>query len=193
MPTRRPGFFALACLLLVIGLNDCRADNGTNAKEGTATTREKSASEAKRAASAARAKQSFTKIVGQNFPSWDQNQDGRLSADEIGRLIADPSISGLEAAAVAAIHRYLRSNGAPSAVTQADLLSKAQEQPVLPESEDSRDVVRHDQNDGKPRFVTYYASFASHLKKAPRELFTGDGLDAGRHQASAGGPVSTCA
>ncbi|HEV8070565.1 MAG TPA: C2 family cysteine protease [Planctomycetaceae bacterium] len=175
MPIRRPGFFVFACLLLLTGLNACRADTGGKAKDGTAATRGISASKTKRPTSADRAKQSFTKVVNQNFQNWDQNRDGWLSADEIDRLVIAPSVSGLEAAAVAAIHRYLRSDGAPPAVTKADLLTKAEQQPVLPEQGNTQEALRHDQNDGKPRFVTYYARFASHLKKSPRDLFTGDG------------------
>ena len=52
MPTRRPGFFALTCLLLVAGLNACRADNETNAKGGTAATKKIPASEAKQTVAA---------------------------------------------------------------------------------------------------------------------------------------------
>src|ERR1700685_3030307 len=155
MSIRRPGCFVLACLLLVSGLSACWADTGGSASGGTAAIREIPASEAKRDSFAARAKQSFAKVVHQNFQKWDQNRDGWLSADEIDRLIADPSVNGLEAAAVASIHRYLRSTGAPPAVTQADLLAKVEQQPVLPEQGNSQEVLRHDQNDGKPRFVTY--------------------------------------
>jgi Calpain family cysteine protease len=173
MPTRGLGSLLFACLLLVNGWNACAADTAEKANEATAATRAASSVEAKRASFAARAKQSFTKVVGQNFANWDQNGDGRISADEIDRLIADPSVNGLQAAAVASIHRYLRADGAPPALTQADLLAKVQEQPLLPEQGDNREV-RHDQNDGKPRFVVYYTRFAQHLKLAPRDLFTGD-------------------
>jgi len=175
MRTRRAGFFIFACLLLVTGWNACRAETEENAKGGTAATRRNSASETKRANTAARAKQSFTKVVHQNFQKWDENRDGRLSADEIDRLIADPSVSGLEAAAVAAIHRYLRSEGTPPAITQAELLKTAQQQPVLAEQGNSQEVFRQDLSDGKSRFVSYYARFAAHLKQAPRDLFTDEG------------------
>ena len=37
-------------------------------------------------------KESFINLVGEKFASWDPNRDGRLSADEVDRLIADPSI-----------------------------------------------------------------------------------------------------
>ena len=173
MPTRRAGFIVVACLLLATGLNACWADTEGSSNGGTAVA-SRSAVDPKRAAFAARAKQSFAKLVKQKFQKWDQNGDGALSADEIDRLIFDPSVSGLEAAAVAAIHRHLRSEGAPPAVTQAELLTQAQQQPVLPEERKSGEPQRQDVNDGQARFVTYYASFASHIKKAPRDLFAGD-------------------
>ncbi len=173
MPTRRAGFIVVACLLLATGLNACWADTEGRSNGGTAVA-SRSAVDPKRAAFAARAKQSFAKLVKQKFQKWDQNGDGALSADEIDRLIFDPSVSGLEAAAVAAIHRHLRSEGAPPAVTQAELLTQAQQQPVLPEERKSGEPQRQDVNDGQARFVTYYASFASHIKKAPRDLFAGD-------------------
>ncbi len=97
--------------------------------------------------------------------------DGRLSAGEIDQLILSPSVNGLEAAAVAAIHQYLRGKGAPTGLTQADLLAQAQQQAVVPEAKNSQEPLRTDLNDGKPRFVTYYAFFAAHLKKAPRDLY----------------------
>lgn len=175
MLTRRPAHLLLfACLLLVSGLNACRANSEEKTNKGGAATRAVSSREARRASSAARAKQSFTKIVNQNFPRWDQDRDGRVSADEIDRLIADPSVRGLEAAALASIHRYLRADQAPTSLTQADLLAKIQDQPVLPEQGKSQEAPRQDQNDGKPRFVIFYARFAQHLKQAPRELFTSD-------------------
>jgi hypothetical protein len=174
MPTRRLRLFILASLLLATGWNACRADKGANANGGTAATSGIPAREAKRPTFAARAKQSFAKIVDKNFEKWDQNQDGSLSADEIDRLVVDPSVSGLEAAAVAAIHRYLRSEGAPPAINRADLLSQAQQQSELPEQSNSRDDIRRDPTDEKARLVSRYAGFATHLKKAPRDLFAGD-------------------
>jgi hypothetical protein len=170
MPTRRPAFI-LACLLFVSGFNVCRGDKDGKSNDAGTTTPQTSKSETKRATSAARAKQSFKKIVSQNFPSWDQNRDGRLSADEIDRLIADPSIHGLEAAAIAAIHRYVRSDGAPQSVTLEDLLTEAEQQAVVPESA-GQEAFRTDLSDEKPRYVSHYTRFASHLKKAPRDLFT---------------------
>ncbi len=174
MPARQLRYLILASALLATSLCVCRADTQDKANAGTAATRGISSSAAKRSGAAARAKQSFARVVEQNFSNWDLNRDGRLSADEVDRLIADPSVSGLQAAAVASIHRYLRADGAPSAVTRADLLTQSQDQSALPEQGDSGEPLRHDLNDGKPRFVTYYARFATHLKKAPRELFTGD-------------------
>ncbi len=173
MSSRRAGLLLCGCLLLVVRVGICRADNEGNTTARTVATRESSALEAKRAF-AARAKQSFKKLVGQKFPKWDQNQDGALSGDEIDRLIADPAIRGLEAAAVASIHRYLRADGAPPSITQDDLLKEAERQPLLPEQGKSEEALRQDVNDGKPRFVLYYTAFASHLKTAPRNLFAGE-------------------
>jgi hypothetical protein len=173
MPTRRAGFIVVACLLLATGFNACWADTEGKSNGGTAVA-SRSAVDPKRAAFAARAKQSFAKLVNKNFQKWDQNGDGSLSADEIDRLILDPSVNGLEAAAIAAIHRHLRSEGAPPAITQAELLTQAQQQPVLPEERKCQDAERQDLNGGQARFVTYYSLFATHLKKAPRDLFAGD-------------------
>ncbi|HET6328760.1 MAG TPA: C2 family cysteine protease [Planctomycetaceae bacterium] len=174
MPFQRAKFFVLASLLVVTGLNVCRADNGPNPPAGTSAPVATPVREAKQGSFAARAKESFTKIIHQNFEKWDENRDGQVSADEIARLIPDPEVKGLEAAAAAAIHRYLRSDGAPSSVTQADLLATAQEQPVLPEPENKQEALRQDLSGGKPRFVTFYARFAQHLKKAPRDLFASE-------------------
>jgi Calpain family cysteine protease len=180
MPTRRHTSFVLAWLLLAVALNtglstgwaDTKGPDADRATAGIAATGEVSSSEAKRAAILSRYKQSFSKLVGDNFSSWDQNHDGRLSADEVDRLVADPSVTGLAAAAVASIHQFLRADGAPAAITRRNLLAQAQLQP-LPEH-DENGIVRQDINDGKPRFVTYYARFAQHIKSAPRDLFTGD-------------------
>jgi hypothetical protein len=175
MSTRCPKFIVLACLLLVTGLNACLADNIPNANGGTAATKEIPASETKRPSLAARAKQSFTKVVDQNFQKWDQNQDGWVSADEIDRLIFDPSVRGLEAAAVASIHRYLRSDEAPPAVNRADLLTKEQQPPEPTEEQNGQEANRQDLNIGTARFVKFFARFATHLKQAPRDLFANDG------------------
>jgi hypothetical protein len=125
MTTRRPTYFVLVWLLLAVGLNtgfntglntgwaDTRARIADRETAGIAATREVSSPDAKRAALMSRMKQSFIKLVGEDFASWDQNRDGRLSADEVDRLVADPSVTGLEAAAVASIHQFLRADGAP--------------------------------------------------------------------------------
>jgi Calpain family cysteine protease len=182
MPTRRPTYFVLAWLLLAVGLNtgsntgwtDTRRRDADRETAGVAATREVSSPDAKRAALMSHMKQSFLKLVDEDFARWDQNRDGRLSADEVDRLIANPSVTGLEAAAVASIHRFLRADGAPPAITRRNLLTQAQMQPLLPERDQNGEPVRQDINDGKPHFVSIYARFAQHLKKAPRDLFTGN-------------------
>ena len=71
MPTRRPTFFILACLLLATGLNtgwsDSRWREAARETEGTTATRAISSAQEKRAALMARGKQSFIKLVGEDF------------------------------------------------------------------------------------------------------------------------------
>jgi hypothetical protein len=175
MPTRRPTYFVLAWLMLAACLNtgwaDSRRRDADRATAGIADTRELSSRQEKRAARLAQMKESFIKLVGERFASWDQNRDGRLSADEVDRLIADPSISGPEAAAVAAIHRYLRCEGNPSAITRRSLLTHAQQQPLRSETGENEEAVGHEKDESQPRFVSRYVRFVRHLEKAPRDVF----------------------
>jgi Calpain family cysteine protease len=182
MPTRRRTYFVLACLALAAGLNsvfntgwaDTRGRDADRAAAGIADTREVSSRQEKRARHLAHMKESFLKLVGEKFASWDQNRDGRLSADEVDRLVADPSISGPEAAAVAAIHRYLRCEGNPSAISRRTLLTQAQQQPLRTETGENEEGVGHEKDESQPRFVSRYVLFARHLEKAPREVFAGN-------------------
>ena len=172
MPIRRVTAFVLAGLLLASGYSPCLADRAVTETGPPAATRDRETAGKKPASFAARAVQSFTKTVRQNFEKWDRNGDGRLSAGEVDRLIADPRIKGFEAAAIASIHRYLRSDGAPPAVTLSEVLKNGQQEGAAAEAGNSQEPARHDVNDGKPRFVACYARFVAHLKKAPRDLFT---------------------
>ena len=45
----------------------------------------------------------FTRLVTQNFADWDTNGDGMLSPQEIDTLVADPRVTGDEAAAIATL------------------------------------------------------------------------------------------
>jgi hypothetical protein len=69
----------------------------------------------------------FTRIVNAHFAAWDKNGDGTLSASEIDTLVADPSITGNDAAAVAALKLALvhkPTAGAAPIVLTRDLLTR---------------------------------------------------------------------
>jgi hypothetical protein len=130
---QRVGFALLVALVVVgLGLSAVGAENGPT----------------------------FRQVVEQNFAKWDQNHDGTLSATEIDSLVKDPKVTGAEAAAVAAIHRYLRGAKAPSTVTTTDLYNQSAEA-----------SGRRDQDDYRPRFASDYASFRRHLLQAPHSIF----------------------
>jgi hypothetical protein len=102
----------------------------------------------------------FAQVVRKNFAKWDTNRDGVLSALEVDRVVKDPSVQGMEAAAIAAIHHYLRGDKAPRSLSESEL---------LPESSTTAD--RRDVNDGRPHFVSDYTNYFRHLRSAPRSLF----------------------
>lgn len=54
-------------------------------------------------------KKEFALEVQRHFKEWDRNHDGKLSDDEIDRLVTDPNVKGREAAAVAALEQGARS------------------------------------------------------------------------------------
>lgn len=107
---------------------------------------------------------SFTGILEANFPKWDLNHDGKLAADEVNRLIAERSITGDAAAALASIHVYMRDKKNAPPLTAAMLAHQA--------GKDGRSE-RRDQAAKLPHFEDNYQSFRGHLAKAPRELFVG--------------------
>lgn len=49
----------------------------------------------------------WSKIVHANFSKWDKDGNGYISKGEANTLLTDPSIKGADAAAVAALHKYL--------------------------------------------------------------------------------------
>ncbi len=103
---------------------------------------------------------SFAEVVHRNFAKWDRDHDGVLSAAEVDRVVKSHSVKGSEAAAIAAIHHYLRGDNAPNEVSESDL---------LPESTST--AKRRDVHDGRPHFNVDYAAYCRHLKSAPRALF----------------------
>jgi hypothetical protein len=61
----------------------------------------------------------FFDRVNSHFERWDANHDGRLSKDELFRLVDNPNVKGKEAAALAAVVRAIR--GDKGAKTPAEL------------------------------------------------------------------------
>ena len=51
----------------------------------------------------------FIGVVEQHYADWDKNQDGTLSPEELNTVVADPTTTGSQAAAVAALKRAGRS------------------------------------------------------------------------------------
>lgn len=110
-------------------------------------------------------KTSFATVVDANFQKWDLNHDGRLSAEEVNRLVGNPSITGDAAAAVAAIHVHLRNHKNSPPFTREMLMQK-------PGKEEGSE--RRDKTQKMPHFGSNFLSFRSHIAKAPHELFVGN-------------------
>ncbi len=108
---------------------------------------------------------SISAILDAQFQRWDKNRDGKLSREEIDAVVANPKVTGDEAAAAAALHVYFRNNPKAEPLTRKFVFEAAAKK--LPE--ERRDVgakAQHFQGD--------FESFRNHLQKAPRELFVGD-------------------
>jgi Calpain family cysteine protease len=104
--------------------------------------------------------QSFAEVVRGHFAEWDRNGDGILSAVEIDRLVKNPSVTGMRAAAIGAIHRYLRGEIERSGVSERELMANSSAEPH-----------RRDVDDHRPRFASDYKTFWRHLQTVPRSLF----------------------
>jgi hypothetical protein len=107
-------------------------------------------------------KKTFTAVVEEHFAAWDRDHDSKLSVAEVNAALLNPRVTGNEAAAVAALHVYLRQHKDPAPLTKAFLLSSTKGK----EAEERRDVERK-----QAHFSSDYASYCSHLRKAPRDVF----------------------
>jgi hypothetical protein len=65
----------------------------------------------------------FTSVAAAYFTAWDGNRDGGLSVKEVDTLVNDPNITGVAAAAVAAIKLALRSKKVVAPVTGNQVFS----------------------------------------------------------------------
>ncbi len=105
----------------------------------------------------------FAAVVEDHFDRWDRNRDGRLSPREVEALVVNPRVTGDEAAAVAAIHAYLRNNRNGPAVTREFLREWANRKPQL--------GLRRDQALKQPRFTYHFPIFRTRIRTTPRKIF----------------------
>jgi hypothetical protein len=100
----------------------------------------------------------FKDVVEAKFAHWDKDGDGKLSPREIDAFVANPRVSGDEAAAIAAIHAYFRDHPKSDALDKDVLTAPPAKQKI------ARDI------DGT------FKAFRNRIRKAPREIFVGDTL-----------------
>ena len=116
----------------------------------------------------------FAQVVNKCFNQWDVNGDGTLSTNEINAAVANPSVRGESAAAIAIIRMVLHGgNYALPPITQAYLVShsspessSSDEQPNLKEGADGAQKTAH-----VPAFQPRYRKAVRRLRESSRDLF----------------------
>jgi hypothetical protein len=121
----------------------------------------------------------FVERVTANFPAWDRDRDGSLSANEIELAVHDPAVRGPDAAAAAALRRAIRadrsvkaysmsqiggSTAAPGADRPAAVTPAAKDQAAAGDPARAAAWKR-------PKFEALYAAALEKLAVAPRDLF----------------------
>lgn len=100
-------------------------------------------------------------VMEAGFASWDEDQDGSLSAEEINRLVLKQEVRGEQAAVVAALKRAMRSRGVKlPPLTRENLRAMAAKQP--PEK-------------GVPDLPAMFDGSLKRIRQMRRELFAEDG------------------
>jgi hypothetical protein len=123
-------------------------------------------------------------IITDHFQRWDRDGDGKLSREEIDALVANHSVKGDVAAAVAALHIYFRSNPKAGSLTQAFVQESAARK--LPA--ERRDLANKNQH-----FQADYENFRHHIHNAPRDLFVDNAPQVvGMHQGTLGDCYFVC-
>jgi hypothetical protein len=106
---------ALTAYFLGMGVSDAK-----RIKSGKNATQQKAGSE-------------LHELMAADFPRWDSNHDGVLSAAEINALIENPQVTGDEAAAVVVIRKNFSQDGdenESAGLTRAQLLALADENEI---------------------------------------------------------------
>jgi Calpain family cysteine protease len=105
----------------------------------------------------------FSEQVNRHFAKWDRNSDDALSLEEINKAVIDPAVQGPEAAAVAALRRFVRNAKTASTGLTREEISKSIGKKL--------DSVDDEQAKEKGSLAGYYNSALARLAKVDRELF----------------------
>lgn len=105
----------------------------------------------------------FADVVETHFADWDHDGNGKLTSKEVDALVLSQKVTGDEAAAVAAIHIYLRDHKTPAPLTKAFLQTPDKGAKDAPERRDLTQKGAH--------FGLHFSGFRQHISKAPREVF----------------------
>lgn len=122
---------------------------------------------------------SFAEVVVKSFDHWDLDKNGKLSPEEINNAIADPSVKGPEAAAIAALRRGLKAaKGEPPKLTADELAAAKPERVVNPKKAASAEKKENAKSSDSPsndppKWQSLYMSSYQRITRANRELFAG--------------------
>jgi hypothetical protein len=131
----------------------------------------------------------FLEQVNARFDAWDRDHDGTLSVPEIDAAVADPKVTGPEAAAIVALKRATRSKRyrLPPSLTRDAIrgiaasasAAKSPERAGRAEEQDGPGMAEPSVRSGQPNLAAMYAGALSRLshtkgsqaKNAPSPLF----------------------
>lgn len=94
-------------------------------------------------------------LLLESFPRLDSDSSGSLSLEEMDKALADPSLKGSHAAAVAALRRAARTRLKP-----------------LPAPVTREAIAKPDPDNAGAKLESHYASALKRIRETPRDLFT---------------------
>lgn len=94
-------------------------------------------------------------LLLESFPRLDSDSSGSLSLEEMDKALADPSLKGSHAAAVAALRRAARAKLKP-----------------LPAPVTREAIAKPDPDNAGAKLESHYASALKRIRETPRDLFT---------------------